>query len=253
MNMTLNPKKATKILMMITAVLALADSAGNLLDHYFGSTFGLLFFDVDRERSIPTFYSAILLLTCALLLWIIFTVHRKRGENYLYWAGLSLIFLFLATDEAAALHENLINPLRNIFNTTGVLYYAWVIPYGILLLIFVGFYAKFLFSLPKETAVMFVISGAVFVTGAFGFELVSGYLVDATGTGSLLQSFLNLIEEVLEMIGSTLFIYTLLSYLANRFPDLRLSFSVDNVAKQEALKDNRLAKTTPVLSSKLPN
>ncbi len=41
------------------------------------------------------------------------------------------IYTFLAIDETAQIHEKLIAPIRVAFGLTGALYFAWVIPYGI--------------------------------------------------------------------------------------------------------------------------
>lgn len=92
-------------------------------------------FNVDKEMNIPTLYSSCAMIFASLLLGLIAYVHFNKSEKYLAWAGLSAIFLFLALDEMTELHEMLVGPVRNSLNTTGILYFAWVIPYAALLLV----------------------------------------------------------------------------------------------------------------------
>jgi len=144
-------------------------------------------------------------------------------SSYLPWLGLAIIFLFLSIDETASFHERLITPVRESLNTSGLLYYAWVIPYGIALTVFVIAYLKFLMSLPKNIMILFVVSGATFVSGALGFELVGGRYVEIHGSSNLLYSFFYTCEEFLEMLGIVIFIYTLLTYIVSQFKFFELS------------------------------
>ena len=72
------------------------------------------------------------------------------------------------------IHERLRVPVRNSLGVSGLLYNAWVIPYGIALVVFVIAYLRFLMSLPKKIMILFIVSGATFVAGAIGFESLSG-------------------------------------------------------------------------------
>lgn len=63
-------------------------------------------FDVDREQSVPTFFSACLLLTAAGLLALIAAGKRSRRARFAaHWKGLAVGFLYLAADEVAGFHE----------------------------------------------------------------------------------------------------------------------------------------------------
>jgi hypothetical protein len=169
--------------------------------------------NLDVERSIPTLFSFILLLTCSFLLFIIASAKKKDGEGYMYWLVLSVIFLFLSIDESLMIHEALMEKSRTLLNASGYFYFAWVIPYGIGLVVFLLAYTKFLFNLPRKTCLFFVIAGFVYVSGAVGLELVGGKCYELYGEHSLSFVILFTMEEILEMAGTVLFIYALTSYM----------------------------------------
>jgi len=69
---------------------------------------------VDEEQSLPTLYSVIMLIANALLLAIIAHTMRRASRPYAgHWAALSLVFVFLALDEFASLHELSTDPLAS--------------------------------------------------------------------------------------------------------------------------------------------
>jgi hypothetical protein len=248
MDINTSPKTVARWLGILVLFLTLAHLLGYVLEQSTGRTYGLFLFDLDRERNIPAFFGAILLLSSALLLGIVALGHRKNNRPHFYWAGLSLIFLFLALDEAAAIHENLISPVRNALNTSGALYYAWVIPYGLLFLLLVTVYARFVWQLPPKTRLFFIIGGGIFVTGAIGFELIGGYYADIWGTDTTSYALLTMFEEFLEMSGITIFIYALLDYIGQTFPKIQVAVQLPAApAKTTAIASK---KASPIMSEK---
>ena len=133
--------------------------------------------------------------------------------------------MFLSIDEIASIHERFVNPTKETFKTSGLLYYAWIIPYGIGLIGFIIVYSKFLFELPKDTMVLFLVSGFTFIAGAIGFEMLGGRQDELYGNRNILYSFYYTCEESLEMIGIAIFIYTLLSYMVNQFESIKITIS----------------------------
>src|SRR5215208_5096619 len=112
MTITYEPKKITFFLGTILIFLFIANMAGIISKHYFGYS-RMILFDLDKEANVPTLYSSVTILFCAGLLALIAGARKKGGKrDYLYWAGLAVIFLFLSVDETAGLHERLIKPLR---------------------------------------------------------------------------------------------------------------------------------------------
>jgi hypothetical protein len=176
---------------------------------------------VDGEGNIPAWYSASLFLLCSFLLAAIaFAQRQHHGGQVVRWLVLSLIFLFLSLDETAQLHELSIQPLRDIFGATGFLHYAWIIPAGICVALFVLGYLSFLAKLPPRTRWLFLMAGALFVGGALGVEAVSGKHASLHGEQNLTYHLIITIEELLEMAGLVVFIYALLDYISRRFTNV---------------------------------
>lgn len=220
MTITFNPKKIVIFLGVIIICLIAANMFGMVSKYYFGSH-RIALFDLDKEANVPTLYSSVTILLCAGLLAVIAIARKKQGKrDYLYWAGLAAIFVFLSVDETAALHENIIRPLRTALHTSGVLYFAWVIPYGIFAIVLLLIYLRFLFSLNPRIRYLIIFSGIIYVTGALGGELVGGYWLGLHGQENMTYEVITTFEESLEMIGILVFIYTLMSYITSDLSDL---------------------------------
>ena len=128
-----------------------------------------------------------------------------------------MIFSFLAVDETSSLHEKLSTPVKEILNTPGILYYAWVIPYAAALILIVILYFNFIKKLPKNIMVLFLMSGFIFLLGAIGFETFSGWHYSISGRYDITYCILYTIEEACEMFGIAIFIYALLCYITDEF------------------------------------
>ena len=174
----------------------------------------LSFFYLDNENNIPTYFSSILLLTAALLLFYI-SLHKFRSSNqFKYnWLILSAVFLILSMDEFMSVHELMIEPMQELLNPSGVFYFAWVIP-G---MVFVGalglLFLRFLIKLKASYRNKFIISAILFLGGALGIEMIGGYINFSLGTENYLYAMAANLEEALEMIGISYFIYSLLLYV----------------------------------------
>ena len=97
----------------------------------------------------------------------------QAGKTHRYWIGLGLIFLFLATDEAAHIHEHFGSDfLWGNYNSSGYLAWPWVIAYGSLVTIFVTRYFSFWWRLPHSFRKSFFIAGCLYVGSALGFEML---------------------------------------------------------------------------------
>ena len=157
-------------------------------------------------------------LLSAQLLGMLFTYFL--GHDYIY----GLIPLFDFDDELFQVHEALILPLREKFSLSGVFYFAWVIPYGIAAVLIAIAFLRFIVSLPRKTARLIVLSGATYVSGALGFEMLGGFAASSFGESAAIYAMAATIEELLEMIGIALFIYSLLSYMSTYMSSLQFEF-----------------------------
>ena len=172
--------------------------------------------DFDYEGNLPSFYSSIALLIASSLLGLI-AYHKQTNKAVfrLHWLFLGLIFAGLTLDEALGLHEELGDFVEslNLFEAEGFLYFAWVVPYSLLLGIFLLSYFRFILSLPAPIRYQFIFAGLLFICGALGLEVFSAQEADQHGSSTIAYSVLYTLEELCEMLGIVVFIYALLGYI----------------------------------------
>lgn len=176
--------------------------------YYHYLDFLIVEFFVDSEKNIPTYFSGLILLFSALLLFVkARDVQQKKGKFIFQWYFLSLIFVYLALDEVLVIHEQLTEPVRNYLHTTGALFFAWYIPV-IPVLILVGFYfLRFVLSMPARYKIGYFVSGFLYILGVIGIEIIGSIFGHDYGLGNFPYTLLAALEEFIEMCGITLFIY----------------------------------------------
>lgn len=170
--------------------------------------------DVDREASIPAWFSASVLLICSVLLAAITSARKRTGDQYVpHWGGLSIIFALLSLDESISIHELFNEPVRVLWDLGGPLHFAWVVPGGAFVVILVLAYGRFVFHLPAKSRRLVIAAGALYLSGALGLEMVGGNWTDFFGMQNWGYQVIATVEELLEMSGAILFLYTLMQYL----------------------------------------
>lgn len=225
---TLNPLRIAQALGGAATVLVLASVTGQLLKYLGGHdfAFGLVrLFYVDYENTVPSFFSAALLLMAALLLALIATLKQAAHATYrFHWTLLSFTFLFMAINEAASIHEMLIGPMRSLLGqkANGIFFFAWVIPGIAVAMIFGLSYLRFLLHLPTKTRWNIILAATLYLSGAIGMELIGGRYAHLHGIENLTYSMLATVEESLEMAGVIVFIHALLHYVADNYQEIRL-------------------------------
>ena len=234
----LSPNKVCRILLIVIFCLVVANFLvqfnASLIERSASVDYAARLFKLDEENNLPTLYSGLALGFCSVLLMIISQMKKKAKSIYTkHWGYLSWIFLYLAIDEVSSIHE-ILNGLRPIFNAQGLLYFAWVIPAMILIVIFLLFFWRFIQSLPRKTRNLFVLAGTIFVGGAIGVEMLGGYYAGIYGENSLMYSLISTTEEFLEMFGIVVFIYALMSYITNHMGvvNLQVCFNQDRNYKK---------------------
>ena len=228
MNITFTPGSVFKLLLLIIGVLTYLNVLALLFWFLYDDPFHTFYkyFNVGRERNIPTLYSVIALTVAATLLatnarhsW------EKCDGQHRYWAGLGLIFLFLAFDEGTKIHEKTSNVIEQWITPQGYLYWLWVIPYGSAVLVLAAVYLRFMIRLSRTTRYYFILAALLFLGGAIGVDMLQAreaYLnIDSDYT--ILYCVLYSLEEFLEMIGVAVFIYALLKNLADESPVIRIT------------------------------
>lgn len=177
-------------------------------------------FYLDEEANMPSLYSFLALLFSAGILYAIGRCETTAKSLYSrHWKVLSGIFVFLSVDELTSIHEHM--DFGKKAGLQGIFYYAWVIPASIFLVIFVAGFTKFLLHLDQKTRLRMIFSGMLFVLGAIGFEMLGSKIAALLGEEAVphdpLYQFFMTTEESFEMLGIVAFIYTLLSYLNQRY------------------------------------
>lgn len=215
-------------LLILACMLVAASIAGQFMKYIFGhpTVYGLVdLFNVNREQNIPTLFSVLLLISCSVLLSLIFYLHRKQAAGLkMYWATLATGFVYMAIDEFTQLHESVgisFIPLIGD-HSQGFLYFSWVIPAMALMVFLAIFYSSFLFKLPKKTRINFTIAGIIYLTGLLGIEMLGGRYYELHAGENLTYSLITTLEESLEMLGLILFIRALLDYLSVNFSEFSI-------------------------------
>ena len=220
----------------VAFLLVVISVAGQFVQYVGGHdyVYGLLspaeqFFHVDREQNVPTLFSVLLLLCSASLLGLIALLKRQQQDPDLFkWVTLTCGFICLAIDEAWSFHERLIEPVRGLLghDGLGIFYFAWVLPAMAGVLILALLFLKFLLRLPSSTRWSFLGSGAIYLGGAIGVEMIGGRHAESHGFENLTYQLLTHLEESMEMAGIIVFIYALLRYLADQYPTVQ--FLIDD-------------------------
>ena len=175
-------------------------------------------FRLNKEENVPAFYSGALMLIDAGLLALVWWSQRSAATRIrAAWLGLSLIFVFLSFDELFSVHERLIEPLRDTLNTSGLLYFAWIIVYGLAVVVIASAFLPVWLRLDSRLKLWFGVAAVAYLTGAIVFEALGGARVDAVGTDfDAVYAFLYTAEESLEMLGLVVFMYALLVLLGRQ-------------------------------------
>jgi hypothetical protein len=173
----------------------------------------LLKFDAGGEQTVAAWLSSMILLLCSLVLYYIASMQRQRGGGYAWhWLGLSIIFCGLSMDEAVGLHEMAIDPMRELFDASGIFLYAWVIP-ALAFVAAVGIaYLGFLRHLEPSFRLRFLVAGALFAGAAIGFEMGEGALAEFYLQHRLIHEIAVHLEDATEFAGELVFLHALLLY-----------------------------------------
>lgn len=178
------------------------------------------FFDLDSERSVPTWFSVLQLFCIGALLLIMAQNHgldRRLSATALTIAG--VVFIALSADEGIELHENLTYQVRRTRLAEIAIigqWSAWIVAYALVGLVGLALAWSQLRALWRHfrpVASAGFAGAAIFVLGAVGFE-IAGYPFRGSADTEKLELAMTAIEEFLEMLGVSLMLYATL-LLAN--------------------------------------
>jgi hypothetical protein len=197
-----------RLLIAATALVALAGLAAEVGEHVFGlSEITSELFSLSYERNVPTWYATVLLFACSALLA---QIARRAPSHRAHWWALSAIFAYMSLDEAIEIHEH----LGRFVEGEGVLYFAWVIPAGVVVLALGLAYLPFVRALEPKSRRRFLLAGALYVGGALLMELPLGYWTDRHGDDNLGYGLIDFVEETMELAGAAVFVHALADHRA---------------------------------------
>ncbi len=172
--------------------------------------------DLDDEISVPTWYSQILLFTIGIGAFLAAYLQNRQASRRL-WVIIGCLGLLLSIDEAASLHELVLQSLHNMYfldTFPTVSRNAWwlitpliVLPAGLLIW-------QAIKLLPKRTALFFILGGVLAVIGG---TIVDAVAVIVPTTTFLYQGILVGFEEGLELLGSTIVLFAIADYIETRY------------------------------------
>lgn len=172
-------------------------------------------FDANLESNIPTFFSVVLILINSILLYLIAKIDKIKGK--FVWYVWSFLFLFMAIDELAQIHER-INAIMGTYELHYLFsQYGWVSVYAIVVLVILIASISFFIKLPKKTKTYLIFASLMYAFGALLFEVAGGMCVDdkTLGYNTFLYNMATTLEEFLEMAAMILFAKAFLDYLYN--------------------------------------
>jgi hypothetical protein len=175
-----------------------------------GRLFGLSnLVNLDREGNLPTMFSLVQLLAAGTLAW---HLGGKEPAAMLrgLWRFLGAGLIWIGLDDALAIHENANHVDLGSWREISYLHFAWVVPGTAVAAACAVILLKLLHALPRKTARMFVLSGALFVGGSLGVEMLGSHYYFSRPSWSYTLCYT--LEESLEMLGPALFIRTALRY-----------------------------------------
>lgn len=223
-SLRVSARRSIIVLSLIAGTLVVANLATLFVRFGLGHSrfFGInRLFDLDGEGNIPALFSTVLFFLNSALLFVVAKIHpqlRELSSRRCWWL-LAGVFLFLAVDENASVHELLMDLVPRHLKVGGVFYFAWVIPYGIATLAFATVLLRWFWGLNRLVQWRFAIAAIVFLSGALGMEMLSGcYLQSVHDDRNRTYYLLVTVEESLEMAGLIVFAFSLLKVLENHCP-----------------------------------
>jgi hypothetical protein len=174
-----------------------------------------LLFDFNDHITISTWYALILFLIAAVFAGSIAWDHTERGRPFTrHWGYLAIVFVLMCVDEFTNLHNRILtNVGDSMGGGDGVFHYAWIIPGLMIVAGFALFFLPFFIRMPPTPRNGIVGGLAIFVAGAVGIEMITGWVLTNHDVAEWLFRLLYNVEELTEKIGMCIVIWGLAHYL----------------------------------------
>lgn len=192
---------------------------------------GVRWFNLDKERNIPTWFSAILFLCVGCAGFIAYHVESRQNAIEsgcfripILWFGVGLVGLAMSLDEMTILHENLfwreIRVTSSTFNEDAWKYLTqWQILFGPAICVVLAYFAIFFSN--RLSASKGARRGAFIGIGCWIGALILESLRETfKGIGDTWYSGQVLMEEGLEMMGAIFLLTSMVMYLIDITMDI---------------------------------
>lgn len=215
---TIDRPRVVNTLIALTAGLFFLHGSGLFLRYGLGHPNAKGFvpmFNLDTEGNIPTFVSALIFVVASLLAYWITRNEECAGSKYApQWRLMSMIFFFLAMDEASGIHELANRPLQNAFELNGgVFYNSWVLAGMTVVILLTALYFRFVVDLPARLRNELLLAAAFYLTGVLVFEVLGGNFASLHGRDNIAYELIATGEELFEITGLIILVNALFKYL----------------------------------------
>ncbi len=176
-------------------------------------------FDADSQGSLTSWYPYTLLLLCAGFAFLVAGVHwHRRVRGAAFWGAIGVVALLLSFEEMSPGWPSVLDFLDDIL-TDELDLSTWttisMIIAGVAIAVILA--RRFVLTLPMELRGMMLFGVGVFLAGAIGVEAAAHVWLWFFDSRNLIHQSITSVEEVLEMIGIILIIYSVLEYASRTF------------------------------------
>lgn len=179
--------------------------------------------NVDGEGNLPAWLSSMTLFVCALVALSLGTGAADPGEGRRGWLLMAFVLLLLSMDEGAQLHERAYGLSGRLGGNSRMVMVGAVVAALVL-------FGRFVQRIPSGTRTWIVVAFLLFVTGAFGFEVITlRFIYDGLAKNTFFYSVLSHTEEALEMAGLIVLLAALLQRLEALAPETTVTPSKPSV------------------------
>lgn len=172
--------------------------------------------DFDDEASLPTWVSQFILLSIGLLSFLAAYLQTVKGSRII-WGIIGAIGVSLSIDEVAALHELLLQTVHlavfsearpTVSSNAWFVLLPFIVVIGLLLLV------QAIKHIPRAVLMIMIVGSFIYMSGAIFIDV----LTNASNANNFYEKgILVAVEESFEMIGSTIILYAVISYIESNY------------------------------------
>lgn len=171
--------------------------------------------DLQREGVVATWYSSILLFLAGSLAWMIskteFSIYRFPGLIKFGWLATGVFFFAISADEIGQIHENIPSYMKSKGFSVSVGPGAWVpmlLPLIAVLIVGMIFFFSVMFAREKKPLILTLVAITCWMLALLAEWSETNMTISKDVEGFM--------EESLEIIGTTLFCFSFVSFLQAR-------------------------------------